>query len=133
MKKISKIKFNIKLLGLLFVSFIMIYAVPNISVGAEEGSVGNPYLISTEQDLIDLATEVNNGDNKKNKHFKQTQDIEVTNFVPIGTKDEVFHGLYDGNFKTVSGTIGNSANDYQGLFGYTSWPGRNYKKHTCIS
>ena len=90
-----------------------------------DGTESNPYKIATEQDLKDLATDVNNGIDYNSIFFIQTEDIRVTDFVPIGWVDDTdkenpityyFDGTYDGNNKEISGTIGDETKYNQALF-----------------
>ncbi len=74
--------------------------ITNFSGG--DGSIENPYKVST-------AAQLNNVRNFLNKHFKQTCDIdltEYTNWVPIGKfdifNDKSFNGSYDGNGFSIS-------------------------------
>lgn len=120
MKKIS-----VKLLSAVLVLSMMISMVTIVSFAEviQDGSEENPYLITCEQDLIDLAERVNSGDDCEGLYFKQTVDIELNDFVPIGyysfTTYSVisFNGTYDGNNKEISGTIGDADTRCQGLFG----------------
>lgn len=107
------------------------------------GIPSDPYLISTAQDLADLAALVNvKRDYVSSKYFKQTKDItltsltvengEVKNFdektcqewTPIGMYghiwDDDFQGVYDGGGHYISGLyLGEKSQDiyYIGLFG----------------
>lgn len=71
------------------------------------GSKSNPYKITTENDLTDLARYVNNGEEFRKTYFKQTDDIDMTGayYMPIGIYGEgnYFYGVYDGGGHTVSG------------------------------
>ena len=86
--------------------------------GLTYNTTGGYYEINDEQDLIDLATYVNAGNNASGKTFKQTQDITMTgsNFTPIGvgSKDSnKFGGTYDGG-----GYTSYSQTKFAGLFNY---------------
>lgn len=99
------------------------------------GTEADPYLISTAQDLWDLASytasqKLANGANcTYEKHFKMTNDIDVgasaeKQWVPIGaSKNDTgyyFAGTFDGDHHVISGVyINNSSNSVQryGLFG----------------
>jgi hypothetical protein len=87
------------------------------------GTSPSPYLISTEADLIYLATAVNGGsDYSLDKYFQQTIDITLaSSWTPIGTDASAkrFQGTYDGNSHKVIGmTIAMAADaEDQGFFG----------------
>ncbi len=101
------------------------------------GSVNNPYIISTPQQLQKLTSIVRN-DGALNSiqtgayvyvtatdktysgaYFKLADNLSVGNITPIGTNSAAFSGIFDGNGKTVTVAI-NVAGNYVGLFGYTS-------------
>ena len=85
-----------------------------------DGTSGTPYLISTSQDLVDLANVANSGD--WDKHFLMTQDIDmvgVTGFTPIGNSTTKFTGVFDGGGHAIQDlVIDLPGQDYVGLFGY---------------
>ena len=93
------------------------------------GTLGDPYLISTPQDLLDLSNPVNSAD--WDKHFLMTNDIDmsgVTGFTPIAPDDDPvaedhqgvkFTGVFDGGGHAIWNlTINLPTQDYVGLFGY---------------
>ena len=83
-------------------------------------SQNDPYLIASASDLIQLATNVNNGTDYSGKYFKQTAPITLSgNWTPIGTSGKPFKGKYDGDNKTISGLTVSGSYQYAGLFGYT--------------
>lgn len=75
------------------------------------GSEEDPYLISTADDVQLLSSNVKSGDMYEGKHFKMTNDIDmssVANFLPIGNNIEssnvtAFCGVFDGNNNTIRG------------------------------
>lgn len=82
--------------------------------------------ISNAEDFVKLSTQVRNGANFAGYVFRQTADIEMSGVVlnPIGTNENPFSGIYDGqnhiisNLKFVNNSY--SQNLYNnGLFGYT--------------
>jgi len=96
-----------------------------------DGSENNPYIITTAEQLAQLATFVNTGnENYDYKYFKLGNDIDLsayqsgTGWTPIGgTPSEygtyAFSGYFDGNSKKITGLYINNPNlDYAGLFGY---------------
>ena len=53
-----------------------------------DGTQGNPYKISTAEDLVALSTAVANGNSYAGKYFELQNDIDmssVENFTPIGS------------------------------------------------
>jgi hypothetical protein len=88
-----------------------------------QGTQAEPYLIEDADDLAALATAVNDNHNMQTgTWFKVTNDITVSDWVPIGTnKNYPFKGYFDGDGHTI--TINNIASSaqsgtYVGLFGY---------------
>ena len=68
------------------------------------GTSADPYLITSTDDLNQLATNVNSGTDYQNVYFKQTNPITLSgNWTPIGTSSKPFKGKYDGDNKTISG------------------------------
>ena len=106
---------------------------PSISVKAQfqggDGSSGDPYQIATASQLDSLARRVNAGDTAYNdKHYKLTADIDLSDYgsnfnsgkgwIPIGSATNIFSGIFDGDFKIITGLYINDVNgEYVGLFG----------------
>ena len=108
--------------------------------GLTYNTAGGYYEINDAQDLADLATYVNAGNNAQGKTFKVTQDIVFTHTTDwndasstednytaiggyIGDSYQYFKGHFDGQGHTISGIRiykGGNTNDdrNQGLFGY---------------
>lgn len=83
-----------------------------------DGSVENPYLVRTAQDLNLVRVKVN-------KHYKQVADIDLSeypNFKPFAdSKKGYFTGSYDGQNFTISNLkMVENLNTAVGLFGYTN-------------
>ncbi|MCH3923518.1 MAG: T9SS type A sorting domain-containing protein [Bacteroidales bacterium] len=89
-----------------------------------DGSMANPYLISSITDLQTLSTNVNSGvSSYEGKYFKMTSDIDFSSiiFTSIGTETNPFKGSFDGDgFVIKHLTINNPAYNYIGLFGYVN-------------
>ena len=96
------------------------YYVSQISVEASfcgTGTEGSPYLISTEEELRQLAQDVENGSTYVNECFQLENDIDLTEeWIPIGTEQVVFRGSFDGNGHTISNLSGTG--EHLGLFAY---------------
>lgn len=90
------------------------------------GSATNPFLIQNLQDLVYFRNTVNEGMDYSLCHVKQTVDIDlslISNFVPIGTKENPFKGKYNGDGKVISNLNVNT--DRAALFGYIDGEIRN--------
>ena len=86
-----------------------------------EGTEVNPYKITSANDLIQLATDVNGGETYSGKYFQQTGPITLTSaWTPIGTSTHPFKGHYDGGNNAISGLTVSGNYLYAGLFGYIS-------------
>lgn len=94
----------------------------------ELGTLERPYLIYDIIDLELMCTRINTENAKYgDKYFKLMNDIVYSNtakdWLAIGT-DEInsFRGVFDGNFKTITGLNVNNTSiiQYMGLFGYVS-------------
>ena len=90
--------------------------------GGGDGSVGNPYQISTVAHLTTLANNVNAGTNYSGVYFKMTTNINLpSNFTPIGyNSTRNFNGNFNGNnYKIRMSKITSLYNFRTGLFGHT--------------
>ncbi|MDL2261398.1 hypothetical protein LJC08_04110, partial [Methanimicrococcus sp. OttesenSCG-928-J09] len=80
------------------------------------GTENDPYKIATPEQLQNIGK-----GEYLNLYFILEKDISLTgkSWNPIGTKDDPFKGVFDGNGKTISGLeINEPEQDYIGLFGY---------------
>ena len=83
------------------------------------------YLISEPGNLAWFARLINGGidvNDHTNAKAKLTEDLDFSaytgyNWTPIGTEDNPFSGIFDGNSHTISG-LKSSGADHAGLFGY---------------
>ena len=98
-----------------------------------EGTLNNPYIITTSQQLADFAYMVNNGTTYSGNYIKLGADIDLnygstvtdasasySQWKPIGGASKAFEGNFDGVNHTVKGLYINSSCSYAGLFGYVS-------------
>lgn len=93
--------------------------------GTGTGGSTDPYLIATTDDLDQLATRVNNGQDFLGKHFLLTADLEYdgtpNNYTSIGTMINstinTFNGTFDGNSHSISGININGSGICVGVFG----------------
>ncbi|MGN0106816.1 MAG: hypothetical protein ACI4A5_03855, partial [Hominilimicola sp.] len=127
---------------LLTLSMVMsLFVVPQISASAStfsggSGTSSDPYLISTADDLKQLATDVNGGTTYSGKYFKMTANIDLNpgktiapdsadltsaaQWTPIGTgSTKSFQGNFNGDNHTISGVYVDTTSSYVGLFGCT--------------
>lgn len=89
-----------------------------------DGSQGNPYKISTPEDLTSLASNVNAGTTYKDKYFEMENDIDLKGkiWVPIGSTapsgyGKNFQGHFDGKNHTIYNMNVTQTASYKGLFG----------------
>ena len=100
------------------------------SFGGGNGTESNPYLINNAKQLKKLVDDVNGGHNYANTCFKLIVDIEVTadewipignEWIPIGSDNYVtitFNGKFDGNNRTINGTLKSARYNCFAFFGY---------------
>jgi len=94
-----------------------------------DGSENDPYIISTAQQLAQLATYINAGTvpyANNGMHYKLANDINLSTYgdnfdqgqgwTPIGNSNKPFKGIFDGNNKVVSNLYIKRV-DIVGLFG----------------
>lgn len=82
------------------------------------GTMSDPYKISTAAELSAFSQAVANGDTFSGKFIVVENDITAdSSFSPIGTAETPFKGTFDGNGKALSGFSFNA--DYSGLFAFT--------------
>jgi len=105
----------------------VVSSITNAKYSGGSGSVNNPYLISTAEDMNQIGHDPNDWD----KHFKLTADINLcaysgTQFNRIGTDDaHPFSGVFDGNWHTIRGFTYTAENgDYIGVFGNVNAAGK---------
>ena len=85
------------------------------------GTEEDPYIIATTDDMDELASQVNNGNNYSGTYFLMTADLDYSGktYTPVGNEDNPFKGHFDGNFHSISNVVINAPGaDDQGLFGY---------------
>ena len=85
----------------------------------QDGTVNNPYLICTVQDLVDLAIYVNGGNATNGRYWKMMNDLDlqgIIGFPIIGDVCNSFQGHFDGNYKVISNLTLNGITYYTGLF-----------------
>ncbi len=116
----SKIKSHLlRKFFLVAVIFLMSVVSVNAQFSGGSGTVADPYLVATSDDLITMKDT-----SYLDSHFKQTADIDLSgqsNWAPIGSSDYPFTGSYDGNGKLISNlTIDIPAASNVGLFGHVT-------------
>lgn len=100
--------------------------------GGGAGTQGNPWLITSREDLIDLADRLNsdvtatNYNNFNGCYFKQTADIDLTGvkWEPIGySGGTCFSGNYDGDGHTIANAYSKGKADIDTEGNYSSTAG----------
>ena len=101
-----------------------------------DGSVGNPYKISSAAELAWFRDQVNSGNTTISATL--TKDIDLSEFchakdgtkyteevswTPIGNSDNMYQGTFDGNGKTISNLYINDISENIGISGYASFFG----------
>ena len=79
--------------------------------------------ISSKEEFKGLAKLVNEGNSFLGKTIKLTDDIDINGeeLVPIGTSENPFKGIFEGDYNTIYNfSINGTSTDNQGLFGYIS-------------
>lgn len=81
-----------------------------------EGSKENPYLIETEEDFLVLTQKMNDGENLSGVYYKQTADLDMSEYTGYegvyqynsSSGDGYFGGTYDGYGHTIKVSIESS-------------------------
>ena len=100
-----------------------------------DGKVGNPYIITTAEELAWFRDQVNGGNKKICAKIAdnvevidmstvchaadKSQNLEEKSWVPIGDSNNKYQGTFDGNHKTITNLYINASQYYTGLFGCT--------------
>ena len=88
---------------------------PLKDVEAGTGSIDNPYIISTKEQLKNVRFDLT-----ANYKLANDIDLEGIDFLPIGNKEALFIGIFDGNGYTIKNLkINQPSEEYVGLFGGT--------------
>ena len=99
------------------------------------GTIDDPFLICTVQDLVNFSNYVNSGNTTTDKYWKMINDLDLVgiNWNPIGNASYYFQGHFDGNSKMISNlTINKGTTSYIGLFGcITNAEIKNLGIETC--
>ena len=101
-----------------------------------DGSVDNPYKISTAAELAWFRDQVNSGNNTISATLTEDIDLsefchakdgtkytEEVNWTPIGNSDNMYQGTFDGNGKIIRNLYINDISENIGIFGYTGFFG----------
>ena len=126
-----------RVLSVVLALAVLLLALPAMSFTARaastfSGGIGtkeDPYLISTKEDLVQLANDVNNNiTTYENIFFRMTTDIDLLNdpWAPIGSsstnnnrRDRNFSGTFDGGGHEIKG-LNVTDRSFAGLFGAIS-------------
>ena len=85
-----------------------------------DGTVSDPYRISSPANLAYLAEMVNSGTTYANKYFVLTEDLDLNNYpwTPIGNETYAFQGNFDGDSHIIKNlNVDNESFKYSALFG----------------
>lgn len=85
-----------------------------------DGTVSDPYRISSPANLAYLAEMVNSGTTYANKYFVLTEDLDLNNYpwTPIGNETYAFQGNFDGDSHIIKNlNVDNESYKYSALFG----------------
>ena len=113
MKIKKKPTFILRILAVILSIAILPIGVLTVSASSLGDSEDAPYLITNASELVQFATDVNNGVSTLKKYYKLTADIDISsydNWTPIGSKEHAFIGSFDGDNHTINGlTIAHTA------------------------
>ena len=101
-----------------------------------DGTAEKPWLIQNAADLKKLSDTVKNGVTFSGNYFKVTEDIDLsggTSWTPIGSRNALFAGVFDGDNHTVTGLYINRNTEAQGLFGHTAGTVKNLSVSGTVS
>lgn len=94
------------------------------SVLQGDGSIANPYLVNSLQDLATVSYYVNSGDTKyQTARYKLTNDIAISSnidWLAIGTEENPFNGYFNGGSNTITMNIilpSGQTSMFAGIFG----------------
>ena len=120
--------------GILFDVFSYRYfSVADVARYDDWGTAENPYLISSAEELKNLALLVSarnvemtglSAQSYRGKYFALSEDIEIENadsVLPVGSGSTPFSGNFSGRGHKIEGFKINSTDEYTGLFGYLSY------------
>lgn len=102
-----------------------VWAEPNLKTAAYFSGAGteeSPYLVSSEEHLIQLSADVRAGLEYEDVWFEMTQDIDFLGqtLLPIGTEEYPFGGTFNGAGYSISNVVIDSTSSLTlGLFGAT--------------
>lgn len=112
--------------GMRYSATLSNYSTPTKFSGGA-GTLASPYLISTNADMRELSTDVNDSQlTYSGSYFTVTNDIDLggeeDEFTAIGRSSGIsFQGTFDGDNHAITGLyIYSETGKYQGLFGYTN-------------
>ena len=88
-----------------------------------EGTKDNPYIITSTEQMQELALLTNSGNSFRDKYFKLQTNLDFAGeeFIPIGKSMNHFKGHFDGDYHFIYDiNIYDEKSDYQGVFGIIS-------------
>ena len=105
-------------IAILTTFFIIVFHYYPYEFAYGDGSLGNPFIIESQQDLIGFRENVNHGNSYEGQYIKLNNDIylEEENWVPIGSMKKPFKGCFDGNSKQIFNIVMNDLTGNNGFF-----------------
>ena len=96
------------------------------------GNEKSPFLISSVEQLVELADSVNAGNDYKDVIFSLVSDLDLSSvcqkdsesWTPIGSINHYFEGTFLGNDHTINNLFLEITSSYNGLFGYIGKNGK---------
>lgn len=134
-KQVHKSNWLVTML-LLVMAILMPYggAWAQMEPSSGDGSVGNPYKISSAAELAWFRNQVNSGNNSISAELTENIDLaefchakdgtkytEELSWTPIGNSNYQYLGTFDGKGKTISNLYINATSDNTGFFCYANY------------
>lgn len=127
---------KVKWISVLILAIMILQTLLPIIAIAEASITTAIYEIYTIDDLVAFSTSVNSGNSYKGRTVKLMDNLDFQDmksyansnlmdnltrgdgFIPIGNKDSIFKGTFDGQGFEIKNLYINSKENYVGLFGY---------------
>lgn len=93
---------------------LVLKTIPSFGNGTEN----DPYQITSADELIWFAKQVNGGQNNIYAKLVNDIDLQSVGWTPVGNENNPYMGVFDGNGFTLLGLYVAGGSNYQGLFGY---------------
>lgn len=102
-----------------------------------EGTKDNPFIVTSAEQMQELALLTNSGNSFRDKYFKLQTNLDFAGkeFIPIGKSMNHFRGHFDGDYHFIYDiNIYDEKSDYQGVFGiiYGNAEVKNLTVERCL-